>query len=223
MIKLFTSDIIGFVRAAIDELQPNSSLMELLTDADSQDLDHIIEANILKAVNVIHSTAPHILAAKDADSLSQEDNVEVDGKTILIHFTEKGLLRPLALAATDSNYTVTEFIPEDSLEAAKQNDPYVCGTYQRPAVVLRYGDNGPYLQYYSLREAPGVSASGEDYVRKLLYFPIPKIETEDNKQYVSINRYLENAILSYLTGLVLATFKDQNAETYFNLAKAHLT
>lgn len=223
MTKLFTSDIIGFVRAAIDELQPNSSLMELLTDADSQDLDHIIEAHILKAVNVIHSTSPYMLAAKDAASPSQDNNIVIDGKTILIHFTEEGLLRPLALAATDSNYTVTEFIPEDSLEAAKQNDPYVCGTYQRPAAVLRYGDNGPYLQYYSLREAPGVSANGEDYIKKLLYFPIPKIETEDNKQYVNINGYLENAILSYLTGLVLATFKDQNAETYFNLAKAHLT
>jgi hypothetical protein len=53
-------------------------------------LDHIIEANILKAVNVIHSTAPHILARKRRRFIKQEDNVEVDGKTILIHFTEKG-------------------------------------------------------------------------------------------------------------------------------------
>jgi hypothetical protein len=218
MKNLLISEAIAFVRAAIDELQPNGSIFETASDSDSLDLDHIIRSNILQAVTNIHSTAPLSILGKDAQGATL-DNATASDKVLSIPFPD-GILRLVALKATDSAITVTELIPEDSEEAAKQNDPYVCGTYQRPVAVLRYYADNPVIDYYSLRTVP--QGSAPSMIAKLLYMPIPAFVGADENESVPINKYLENAIINQLTGLVLMSYKDDNAQNFFTLSKAQM-
>lgn len=220
MKTLLTSEAIAFVRAAIDELQPNGSIFETTSDSDSQDLDLIIRSNILQAVANVHNSAPLYILGKDAANALSE-NITGEAKTLSIPFPS-GILRLVALKAVDSAITVTELMPEDSEEAAKQDDPYVCGTYQRPVAVLRYFSDGPKVQYYSLRDTLQSGVQPQSKVGKALYIPMPVFAGSGDTESVQINKYLENAILNQLTGLVLLSYKDDSAQNFLTLSKEQM-
>lgn len=129
------------------------------------------------------------------------------------------MLRLVAFKAKDSDYVVSETIPEASAEGRMQLDPYLQGTYDSPKMVLRQGlneDTELEMRYYSLKEELKTGETSKDKVDYLLAVPRQIGETSS----VSIS---ENAIYVFynlVTAKVLTILGEmEKAQIYYGKAK----
>lgn len=220
MEKLTVSDAITSVRRAIDEIQINDAGFDGLTDTDSSDLDDIIEGNLVQAVRHVHSQCAARHLYRQAMQLDVSSGCTVTGTGHdIVEIRIPSLLRLVNVRMKDSEYGVSDIFEANSPMAMMQNDRYVRGTYERPALVWCHssGDDAV-IRYYSLSE----SAEGKqvtDVVDEVLYMPEPAIEGADADAHVMIAGQLRNAVLNHLAGLTLLVYKDGHADSFFNLAK----
>lgn len=217
MTEYTITQAVNAVRTSIDELQLNSSLMININDEDNSDLNSIIRDKLVEAVTMVHKNAQHENVLQDAEEFTPSvTNTIISGKKVAMTINET-LMRLVALKMTDSDMVLTNVFIEGAPEAAMQKDANLCGNYEKPAAVYDAGK----ITYYSLSPATiSATYSIVEYLRFLPY-PTMKERTVDGEtvKYVEICSQLQLAIEAYLVGLVLVVFKDNSAETYFNLAK----
>lgn len=162
MTTLLVSDAVTLVRKAIDELDPNGSIMyddnagSANTFNDNNSLNDTIQRCLPEAINAIHLAAPaHLLEGDqyryiDPDEPQGEDpepgeygdvslsiDAEADGTGILnIYIGDWAhFMRLVAFKAADSSVVVTDVVPEASAEGRKQLNKYIRGRSDRPRMV----------------------------------------------------------------------------------------
>ena len=211
MIQLSISAAHAYVRKALDELTSVEEL-GMLVSPDSMDLHKLVEGFIVEAAVRVHTNAPAILldgiVGKKGEDYAESATEKVVTVTML-----KDCVRIASVQALDSDYVVTAFAAEDSVEARKQLNSYTRGVYDDPRAVLMKewaGDYLPKIKYYSLKE--DYAASGENpTLMKVEYVPYPTID----ETIIMVCPRLEYNVLNEITAMVLDALNErEKAELY---------
>ena len=200
------------VRTNLDEIGVNESMM--LEGSDDVMLYNIVERIMGESADEVHMAAPAFIL----DGRTPPDvRYLATGK--VLKMVMRDMLRLVAFKAKDSDYVVSETIPEASAEGRMQLDPYLQGTYDSPKMVLRQGlneDTELEMRYYSLKEEQKTGETSADKVDYLLAVPRQIGETSS----VSIS---ENAIYVFynlVTAKVLTILGEtEKAQIYYGKAK----
>lgn len=220
MKQVTKSTLVKIVRTNLDELGVNDSMM--LGGSDDAMLDDIIWNVAGECADEIHSAAPVQLLdgesplAKDSDYDSSKITVgESNAKVLLVPIAN--VIRLVAFKAKDSDYVVTDTIPEASPEGRMQLDPNLSGTFDDPKVVMQQGssDSDATMKYYSLKDELGENASAASKVEKLsvIFRQFGKTDLVKVADNVASNFY------DLVTAKVLTIMGDQRAQEYYNKAK----
>ena len=218
MVAVEITDLIAAVRAALDELQLNPSLMAGVQDADSEDLDTIIRKKVVEAVAQVHYQADRTRVTPDA-TVVQSPSATAEGSVLVVDVPGT-MHRFLSLKVTDSPYTIISLYEEGTPEALWQNDQYACGTWERPQAVLHRGSTTNKIRYYKLRTPLGDNEAAVSRVERLCYLDYPVIDTTDDT--VDVCYLLQDAVVSMLTAMVLTVLKDPHSEQFYSLAKLQM-
>ena len=221
MTTLSISEAVALVRKNLDEMDPNASVMYQDENEDNTSLDDTVERHLPEAVNQIHLAAPvQLLEGEEIDMGEEEDSaVDVSDDGVLsVSLPESSrFLRLVAFQAADSPVVVTDVLAEASPEGRKQLNPYIRGRYDRPRLVQEQGTHtGPLFRYYSL-ETPSDYSSDPVSAIKRLSFIREQIYSAGATGY-PISRRLRQNILDCLTAMVLETYGDQRAQSFYQKA-----
>lgn len=213
MKQIDIATLTGVVRTNLDELGVNESMM--LEGSDDVMLDNLVKKVMGESADEVHMAAPAIVLDGEVASDASYSN---DEKVLKISMSD--VLRLVAFKATDSNYVVTETIPEASAEGRMQLDPYLQGTYESPKMVLRQGltmtDKKIEMRYYSLKEVLKDNETAKNMVSYLLVIPRQIGETAK----VSISDNAIYAFYNLVTAKVLTILGEMDkAQIYYNKAK----
>ena len=244
MIALLTSDAVALVRKNMDELDPNSSMLYDTENGsaqeygDNQSLDDIVARNLPEAINAVNLAAPvQLLEGKEHSFAAGSVAISNDGVMSVDLGAGSTFLRLVAFQAADSAIVVTDTLAEASAEGRKQLNTYVRGRADRPRLVISQGKHsGPVLKYYSLTTPVPiiywingvVVCDGNNYpaaIKQFTYveeqfYPgvnIPVSEQSTKLGYY-ISRCIRQNIIDYLTAVVLETYGDQRAQTFYQKA-----
>lgn len=210
MTELLVSEAVALVRKNLDEVGLNESLMYSDENSDNESLDLTIKRTLPEAINEVHSFVPvETLEGVEVSTLS---SCEITDRVLSFSF-ENPFLRLVAFQAKDSGIVVTEVIPETSVEAHKQLNKYVRGTFDKPRLVQIQGEHKqPAFRYYTLSKdeyatEPSSAIKRLTIVEELFYEP--------ERESYPISTDLRQTIIDQLTGLVLAIYKDGDKAQYF--------
>jgi hypothetical protein len=220
MKQVTKSTLVKIVRTNLDESGVNDSMM--LGGSDDAMLDDIIWNVAGECADEIHSAAP--VQMLDGESLLAEgsdyDTSQItvgESNAKVLHVPIKNVIRLVAFKAKDSDYVVTETIPEASPEGRMQLDPNLCGIYDDPKVVMQQGssDEDATMIYYSLKAELGKDESSVAMVEKLsvIFRQFGKTDSVKVADNVASNFY------NLVTAKVLTIMGDQRAQDYYNKAK----
>lgn len=188
-----------FVKKSIDEF---TSIAEgsMMTSSDSPALEKMVDEAMEEAVVRVHENADPRYLDGVTETVTGTPYTPVGASaqnTILKVSLTKDVIRVLSIQNDSSPILVTEFIPEGSAEARKQENQYIRGTYDDPRVVQRRksGADGykPEFIYYSISETD----SSKDFTVE--YIPYPDAADQD----YSICPRLKSAVLNEVTAIVL--------------------
>ena len=230
MITLRVSDAVELVRKNLDELDPNGSIM--MDDengsadeyGDNMSLDDIVARTLPEAINAVHLSAPVQLlegkAVADEDLVSV--SVQADGILSFALTTDSHYLRLVAFEAADSDIVVTDVLGEATPEGRKQLNPYIRGRADRPRLVLSQGQHtGPVFKYYTLTDAADYAEDASEAIEQLSY--IKEQFFADTATDYPISRRLRQNIIDCLTAMVLETYSDQRAQSFYQRANSYPT
>lgn len=203
MFQLGISAACAYVRKSLDELTSVEDI-GMLASPDAIDLHKIVENSIIEAAVRVHEKASSVLMegvqGKSGTDFTAKAN---DDKSVTITMSNKAV----RIISIQSKHTIeskatsniiTDLIPEDSAEGRKQKNPFVCGTYDDPRVVINKvwaGDHKPIMTYYSVHENELPELVVE-------YVPYPAIE----ENVIEICSRLEYAVLNELTAMVMDSY-----------------
>lgn len=215
MYKLTVKAAFDYVRRAIDELVTAEDIGHLV-EPDAIDLHRLVEGFIVEAAVKVHSLAP-TLSIDGVEAVKGEDySIEIkDGVVTIAMLTPTA--RILSVKCSDSDYVLSDLIPENSAEGRKQLNKYVRGTYDDPRLVLLKKWNGehlPKMKYYTttIEDAEKLSFDIE-------FLPYPTLV----EGVVEIASRLEYAVLNYIVAMVLDSFREtERAELFRVKAKEYL-
>jgi hypothetical protein len=108
----------------------------------------------------------------------------------------------LSLQCSDSDYIMSDLIPENSAEGRKQLNNYTRGTYDDPRLVLQQvwaGDFLPILKYYSIKDK-----GSKDVSFDIEYLPYPIMEDGA----IEIPQRVEYAVLNTIVAHVLDSYRE---------------
>lgn len=220
MKSITKSGLAKVIRTNLDELGINESMM--MGGSDDAMLDEMIWNVAGECADEIHSVAPVQLL--DGKGLLEEGS-GYDAKAISVDSTRKKVLlvpvqdviRLVEFQATDSDYVVSEMIPEASPEGRMQLDPNICGVHDDPKVVLAQGssDDSGQIRYYSLKTElrQDESASSRIKTLEVIFRQFGATDSVDVADNVTSNFY------NLVTAKVLTIMGDQRAQEYYNKAK----
>jgi len=224
MITLRVSDAVELVRKNLDEVDPNASVMYDDEDADNLSVDDIITKNLPEAINAVHLAAPvQLLEGEEYDFASSNppsgETISYDIEGVLSFSLKDGteFLRLVSFQASDSPIVLTDVIKEASPEGRKQLNKYIRGRSDRPCLVQMQGvHTAPAFRYYSLDKDTMEDKTAVECVEQLFYVE-EQFYDEVNDEY-PISRRLRQNIIDYLTAMVLETYSDQRAQTFYQKA-----
>lgn len=227
MYQLTVSAARDYVRRAMDELVSVEDI-GMLVSPDAIDLHKLVEGCIIEAVVKVHSNAPVILIEGKAGLKDVDFETELNDGVITLSMTEE-TLRIASVKVSDSDYVVTEFIPEDSPLSRMQFDKHIRGVADDPRVVIAKkgnGDHRPVLRYYSTnkqniykdkdeaeQKETGLTADqrGDYVIVDIEYVPYPRIE----ETIVNISPLLEYPVLNEITAMVLDSINEHEKAQLF--------
>lgn len=198
LITLSADTALEFVKKSIDEF---TSIAEgsMMISSDSPALEKMVEGAMEEAVVRVHENADPRYLDGVTETVTGKPYTPVGAtaqNTILKVSLTKDVIRVLSIQNDSSPILVTEFIPEGSAEARKQENENIRGTYDDPRVVQRRksGADGykPEFIYYSISDT-----SGKDFTVE--YIPYPDASDEDYE----ICPRLKSAVLNEVTAIVL--------------------
>lgn len=228
MVNLSTATAISLVRKNLDEAGLNESVMYTDENNDNLSLDDIVRKNLPEAINAVHKYAPVSLLEgegyqfKSTGSRPAGETISVtsDGVLTFSPSTDSNFLRLVAFQAVDSPIVVTDAISEASPEGRKQLNKYIRGRYDRPRLVRLQGKTTPpQFRYYSLKGetaafgTPATAVASFVFIREQFY-------SASATEY-RISRLLRQNIIDWLTGMVMETYSNQSAQSFYERARAY--
>ena len=192
------------VREILDEIGINDALF--LGGSDQSNLDVIIASKIEDAIRHIYLVADEQFLEP---SMKQQEldpttslstgvarlSMELDGK----------FLRLVSAQADEWLYPVREYIPESDSRYPTLFNRYSTGTPERPKAGMRYSGGKRYLDLYGVTRKQFATVE---------YVLLPNTKETNFPVYDQCYR----PILYYIAGLVLLTYKDEHADSLFNIA-----
>ena len=208
MKRLTVNEVIELVRAKIDEIGWNESVM-VDTDNDDKDLDTIIRSCIMDAYRFIIINADvSLLEGKQYNNemtcFSIDDNLI--GHLVLPDDFFRGITARLSSWQSSSD----EIINENTSEYRMQSDPYACGTFQHPVVALIHTRRGRELEFYKAKTI-------QDKLESFIYVPVLNLTMPQLN--IDIPDQLSEAFIYYVAGLTLTAFRDELSASLFSIAK----
>lgn len=219
MFSLNVATALQYVRRALDELTSVEEI-GMIASPDSLDLETMVEGAMVEAAVRVHENASVLYLDGQRGWDGEQFYVEGDdeGVAVILKATVP-MVRVVSIKASDSDYTITEFLPEDSAEARKQKNKYTRGTYDDPRAVLNKvnnqedsgSDHTPCITYYSMREEGELPEFIYEYV------PYPEI----NETEMEICPRLEYAVLNEITAMVLESLGEMEKAKMHRERYAH--
>ncbi|MBR6211516.1 MAG: hypothetical protein IKQ64_00560 [Bacteroidales bacterium] len=217
MVTITTSEAIDLVRKNLEELDTNSSQMFGDENYDNTALDAIIARTLPEAINAVHLAAPVALLEGKAATLASGTSVSQDGELSFSLASGSKYIRLVAFRAADSGIVVTDTIAEASPEGRKQLNKYVRGRYDRPRLVLLQGRHTePAFKYYTLARPTSYTSNPASAISLFTYIE-EQIYSASATGYDVSRRLRQNAI-DCLTAMVMETYSDQRAQSYYQKA-----
>ena len=208
MIQLSISAAHTYVRKTLDE-QISVEELGMLVSPDSINLHKLVEGFIVEAAIKVHANAPAIYLDGEIGEEGKDYTAEPSGKVVTITMN-KDCIRIASIKAKDSDYVISDLVPEDSAVGRMQLNPYTRGTYDDPRAVImkKWADDyKPIVKYYSLKDevAPEEpmpteeQGEEEDPLITVEYIPYPSID----ETIVMVSPRLEYNVLNEIVAMVL--------------------
>jgi hypothetical protein len=204
MKKLSIEEIIEEVRIKIDEVNANEQ-MEGYSDVESSNVNNLIAACINEGYRLTMLSAPQsMLEGKKAESVTLSINEKKVGTLSL----PNDFLRLVNVRLDSWISSCSNFITEDDPMYRMQSNDWICGNPQSPVVAVVDTDEGKKLELYK-------ASSEEDKLKVFTYIPIADISGD-----IEMSEQLVGSFINYTAGLVLAIYKEENAEDFFKVARS---
>lgn len=192
------SVIVNDVKICIDEIGLNDA--EFLGTQDNEEMDTIIKSKIGEAARFVNGNADWDLL--EPDTVLRDGNVGNDmvGRVSL----PDNYLRICYARLSSWTMSLSDPILWDDKEYATLSDKYATGTWERPKLALTMRP-GKTLELYSARDMSDEIEVGI-------------VTDQDTTDGVTISDKLYRALIYYISGLTLLTYRDQHADSMFNQA-----
>lgn len=224
--RLTIADAKTFVRARIDELSQVDSDMVLDT-VDDRNLGLTVEKSMEEAVNWVHLHAPASMLFPTVSITGSSSGVSLSGGVIDIKVVGNTILRVARCKVSDGMYAVTMAVPEDSAVGHMQLNEYVRGVPDRPVLVemADSDDTNHHYRYYTTDLSSLVSGSLDmafvERARRLAADGTSEAKGKDTDCYLT-SEELKEAVLNYLTGMVLVTYGSQDSQFFMKKAVEYM-
>lgn len=196
--EMSVSDIVNDVKVCIDEIGLNDA--EFLGTQDNEEMDTIIKSKISEALRFVNGNADWSLL--EPNKVITTGTIDDD---LVAHVSLPENCSRVCYARLSSwPLFISDPIYWNDKEYATLSDPYATGTWERPKLALTMRP-GKTLELYKART---VSDS----------FEIGIVTNEDVTDSLDISPKLKKALIYYISGLTLLTYRDQHADSMFNQA-----
>jgi hypothetical protein len=211
MYQLSVDTALAYVRKAIDELI-SAEEIGMLFVPDALNLHKLVDGSLEEATLVTYNAAPSLKLSGIKGVEFEDFEADYGADMVITIRMLKPTAKILYFKHYESEYIISELIPEESAEGRKQLNPYTRGTYDDPRLVLQRqwdGELMPTLKYYSMKDGSFLSVDLE-------YLPYPILEDGA----ILVPEQIRYAILNNLVALVLDTYREFDAaEKYRAKAK----
>lgn len=203
------SELVRDIKIILDENTENISVLE--DDTDQLQLEDIIKSRIVDAVRSIHEAAPSDMLDDGLNITSSPVTLQ-DGSGY-VPLPDDFMRMIIFKLETWSRPVIVPIADTDPLYFA-QNSKFrgIKGGPDKPVCAITTGTSGRVLEFFSV--APGTNA----IIQKAKYLPLPKIEDDT----IKVCRKLLQPIRYQCAGLAALTVKDQNAASFFEVAKSYI-
>lgn len=200
------NNIISEVRVKLDEIQLNESGMADFLE-DNTNLDLVIRSCIPTAYSFVCENADASMLEGTNGNVTLTIRPNMIGEIIL----PDDFLRLINVRLTSWNSSFSKIITEDSSEYRMQSNKWLCGNPECPVVAVVHTAQGRKLELYK-------ASSDSDRLEAFTYIPIYDMKTES----VDISERVYEAFIYYVAGLTLTTFREESANSMFEIAKGLL-
>lgn len=196
--------IVGDVKVCFDEIGVNDA--DLLAGADNVDMATIIESKIGDALRFVNLNAD--VGYLEPTELTKEGNDITVANGMVDYALPVDFLRMVYAKLDDWLFAVTEPIYYTDKEYATLKNPITTGYPDNPKVAITANKH---LELYTTRSSEVSLAFG--YIGETV-----QISEGENKGKWPIPNKLYRAVIYYIAGLTLLTYKDAHADALLNMA-----
>lgn len=201
--KKTVEDIIKEVKICIDEIALNDA--DFLNDQDNQEMDTIIRSKIIDALRYVNGNADWSFLVPDETIGEGFIGENLVGKVVL----PDNFMRLCYARFQSWSIFISEPIYWNDKEYATLSDQYATGTWERPKLAM---------VLHPKRTLELYKAKDENDKIEVGFMIEPKIIKDESGDYINIGDKLDSALIYYISGLTLLTYKDNHAEAMFNQA-----
>ena len=191
-------DIVEAVKVCIDEIGLNDA--EFLGEQDNEEMDTIIQSKIGEALRFVNGNADWALLEPDTVLTEVTIGDDLVGRVSL----PDNYLRVCYARFRSWPLYLSDPIYWDDREYATLADPYATGTWERPKLALVLYPSRT-LELYKARDTQDTAEVGI-------------VTDQDGAESITIGARLYPALIYYISGLTLLTYREQHADSLFNQA-----
>lgn len=217
------SDLIEAVKVCIDEIGVNES--EMIGGEDNADMRTIIQSKIVDGMNYVKGNADWALLEPDK-YLDDTQAYSVDENKVVRLTLPNDFLRLCYARLSSWPVSLSDPTYWDDAEYALLQDTYSSGTHERPKLAMSIGKDGRQLEFYKAKDVERVESVDESGNKTTVYSTtdVPDVGyiqkfTNAGVGSLDIPDKLERALVYYVAGLTLLTYRDEHADALFNQAK----
>ena len=192
------SDIVAAVKVCIDEIGLNDA--EFQGEQDNAEMDTIIKSKIGEALRFVLGNADWGLLEPDTVLTSATVGSDLVGRVTL----PDNFLRVCYARFASWPLYLSDPIYWDDREYATLSDPYATGTWERPKLAMVLHPSRT-LELYKAKDTSDTAEVGI-------------VTDQTGEESVSISSRLYPALIYYISGLTLLTYRDEHADSLFNQA-----
>lgn len=204
MKTLKVDDIIEEVRKKLDEVNANEQ-EEGYSDEENDNVDNLIKSCIPEGYRLTILAAPQSMLVGKA---VENPDLGIDDKMVGTLSLPKDFLRLVNVRLESWISSCSNFITEDEPQYRMQSNSWVCGNPYSPVVAVVDTNEGKKLELYKAK-------TNTDSLKTFTYIPVA-----DTTSDISIPNQLVGSFIYYTAGLVLAAYKEDNAEDCFKIARS---
>lgn len=198
--------IVGDVKVCFDEIGVNDA--DLLAGADNVDMATIIESKIGDALRFVNLNAD--VGYLEPTELTKEGNDITVTNGVVDYILPKDFLRMVYAKLNDWLFAVTEPIYYTEKEYAALKNPITTGYPDNPKAAITADKH---LELYTTKSSEVSLTFG--YIGETV-----QISEGENTVKWPIPNKLYRAVIYYIAGLTLLTYKDTHADALLNMAMA---